>query len=75
MSGDFRPHVGCRLFGVWALDAEPPVGWQRSGATPLIWRIATGEPADGAVKVIGYTETADCGVTNVKRGRRVPRGV
>jgi len=57
-----RPRKGNRLFGTCPLDEEPPAGWRRSGSTPLIWRVATGEPADDAVEVIGYTATADCGV-------------
>ena len=59
-----RPRKGNRLFGTWPRDEDPPAGWQRSGTTPLIWRVATGEPADGAVEVIGYTSTVDCGVSN-----------
>jgi hypothetical protein len=76
VSGDFRPRKGCRLMSSWPLDEPVPEGWHRSdGMFPLvIWRVATGEPADTAVEIEAYTETADCGVTHfhvAKRGRKV----
>jgi hypothetical protein len=63
-SRDFRPRKGNRLFGTWPLNEDPPPGWQRSG-TVLIWRVATGEPADDAVEVIGYSQTVNLGVSDV----------
>ena len=69
MSSDFRPRKGNRLFGTWPRDEDPPAGWERSGSTPLIWRVATGEPADNAVELIGcagigYAGPPDYGVPN-----------
>lgn len=64
MSRDFRPHAGCRLIAVWPSGKPIPEGWSRVQDWPLIERVATGEAADTAVEVSGYTETADCGVAN-----------
>lgn len=51
----------------WPVSEAPPDGWQRSEYTlPLIWRIATGGPEDEAVTIDGYTESADCGISNVR---------
>jgi hypothetical protein len=68
-----RPRPGCRLLGVWPPEDDPPAGWQRSdGARILVWRIMTGEAADHAVETIGYTDSADCGVTHFRsRGKRI----
>jgi hypothetical protein len=68
---NFRPPKGSRLMTSWPV----PEGWQRSdGMFPLvIWRVATGEPADNAVEIEAYTSTADCGlssVANAKRGKK-----
>jgi hypothetical protein len=75
MSDAFRPRKGCRLMSSWPLAAPVPEGWQRSdGMSPLvIWRVATGEPADTAVEVEAYTSTADCGrsaVANARHGKK-----
>jgi hypothetical protein len=72
---NFRPPKGSRLMTSWPLDEPVPEGWQRSdGMFPLvIWRVATGEPADNAVEIEAYTSTADCGlssVANAKRGKK-----
>lgn len=55
----------------WPVDETVPDGWRRSeSALPLIWRIATGGPEDESIQIIGYTESADCGVSTAAKATR-----